>query len=76
MDPERNACKAPPFRLTCLSQTDVLPFLPFPVLPVGRDGDGQALAHGDEQAMANDPVLLNELQQLLQAADVSRLCFL
>lgn len=63
-------CKAPPFRLTCLSQMDVLPLLPFPVVPVG---DGQAVAQGDEHAMASDPMLLSELQQLLQAADVSHL---
>ncbi len=69
---DASKCRAPPFRLTNLTQTDILPFLPFPTVPA-RGHQRQGTTPPDEAAMAQDPELIKQLHQLLQATDVSHL---
>ena len=69
---DASQCRAPPFRLTNLTQTDILPFLPFPAVPTGQQ-DVATTASIDEAQLAKDPALIRQLHALLQPTDVSHL---
>ena len=72
LEMDASQCRAPPFRLTNVTQTDILPFLPFPAVPTGQQ-DAAITASINETELAKDWMLVRQLHGLLHSTDVSHL---
>lgn len=70
MDSEKGG-NAAFYRLTNLSQTDLLPHLPLPSFPVDAKADCCSNEVSRQTEMCTDARVLSELDKMLQAADVS-----
>lgn len=59
------------YRLTNLSQTDILPQLPLPSIPISVRTEFSSIDVVDQHELCRDAALMSELDKMLQAADVS-----
>ncbi len=67
--PDEN--KSVSYRLTNLSQTDILLHLPLPTIPANVRADSSSNTFLDQEEICKDSVLMSQLENMLQAADVS-----